>query len=107
MLKAVGDIGFMISGIALVLFPLMFLVTVKWWTDWLGRIIALMFTVIGLIMTLSMVRLMGIPLPGIIWWRAFLFPALGLASWAACIGFAWSQFLAPRVRARRERTRKE
>jgi hypothetical protein len=103
MVKAAGDIGFVLSGIALVLFPIMFLTSVRWWSDWLGRIIAAMFTVIGLLMALSMIRLLGVPLAGLFWWRAFLFPSLAVASWAACIAFIWSQFIAPRVRGRKIR----
>lgn len=105
MVKAAGDIGFVLSGIALVLFPIMFLSSVRWWTDWIGRIVAVMFSTIGFMMLLSMARLIGVPLPGLFWWRAFLFPLLAVASWGACIAFIWAQFIAPR--RRKSRIRKE
>ena len=103
MVELVGDIGFVVSGIALVTFGFMFLMTVRWWTDWLGRIIALVVFVIAFMMLLGLVRLLGLPLPGLFLWRAILFPLLAVGSVGANVVFIWAQFIAPRVRKRRSR----
>jgi len=105
-LKIIGDIGFLVAGVGSAIFTILFLGTVKWWTDVLGRVLACVVGSIGIIMALSMVRLFGLPLPGLFWWRAIMFNALALAIWSGVIAFSWSQFFAPRRRARRARSDK-
>lgn len=101
MLKLAGDIGFVLAGTGAIALASIFIASVRWWKDPLGWIMALLGGSIGAIMGLSMVRLIGLPLPGLFWWRAFLFNSLGIALWAGFGAFVWSQFLAPRKRARK------
>jgi hypothetical protein len=97
-LKLAGDVGFVLATLGVVAFTVLFLTSVRFWTDWLGRLVAAVFISVLLIMALSVVRLMGFPLPGLFWWRAFLFNALGVAIWSGVVGFVWAQFYAPRLR---------
>lgn len=101
MLELAGDIGFVVAGLGAIALSLAFLLCVRWWTDPLGWILAGLSFSVGTILGLSMVRLLGLPLPGLFWWRAFLFNALGIALWFGFGAFVWSQFMAPRKRARK------
>jgi hypothetical protein len=96
MMKTIGDLAFVASALMLGSFSLLFLFSVKWWTDPLGRIIAGVLTVILLIMSLAVLILTGVPLPGKQWWRIFLYGSLALLMFAANIAFIWAQFFAPR-----------
>lgn len=98
MLKVAGDVGFVTATLGVVVFTALFFSSVRWWTDWLGRAIAAVFGSIFFIMVLAAVRIIGFPLPGLFWWRAFLFNALGLAIWGGVAGFVWAQFFAPRLK---------
>lgn len=100
MLETVGDVGFVMAGVGMLVLGVLFLTCVRWWTDLLGAIIAAAFGAISLIMSLAAIRLVGLPLPGLFWWRAILFNVLGVVFWAGAAGFIWAQFIAPRVRRR-------
>lgn len=104
MLKIIGDIGFVAAAAGLALFAVMFLVSVRWWTDLLGRSIAAVMAVVAAIVILATIVLLGLPLPAVAWWRAILYPALAVAVWSGTIGFIWAQYIAP-VRSRK-RSRK-
>lgn len=99
-MKAIGDLAFIASALMLGTFSIMFLLSVRWWTDPLGRIIAGVLTVVLIIMSLAVVVLTGVPLAGIQWWRVFLYGGLALFMFAGNIVFVWAQFIAPRKRAR-------
>ena len=100
MLKTIGDYGFIASALMLGMFSILFLASVRWWTDPLGRIIAGVLTVVLLIMSLAVVVLVGIPLPGINWWRVFLYGTLATLMAVGNVTFIWAQFFAPRRKAR-------
>jgi len=102
-LKLAGDVGFVLAGTGAFAFALLFFICVRWWSDLLGRILAGAIGSIAFIMVLSMVRLIGLPLPGLFWWRAFLFNALGLVLWAGAGAFVWTQFFASSRRAKKAR----
>jgi hypothetical protein len=98
MLEVIGDIGFLLSAAMLILFSLLYLICVRWWTDILGRLIASVLIIIFTIMTLASIRILDVPLPGVQWWRAGLYGGLGVSMTAANAVFVWSQFIAPRVK---------
>jgi hypothetical protein len=101
MLESVGNVGFITSALMFVLFTFLFLFSVRWWTDALGRMIAAVLTTVVLIMCLASMVVLGVPLPGINWWRAFLYGILALVLGFSNGFFIWAQFLAPRIRRRR------
>ncbi|MET0418709.1 MAG: hypothetical protein ABW022_22060 [Actinoplanes sp.] len=101
MLNTIGDVGFVVSAAMFILFGFLFLTSVRWWTDALGRAIAAVLVPIILVMALASVVLMGIPLPGLQWWRAFLYGTLGTALTVSNGMFIWAQFFAPRIRRKR------
>lgn len=107
MLRQIGDIAFLVAGSGILAFTVLFLGLVRWWTDALGRLIALVMLSEALIITLALVRLFGVPLPGLYWWRAFLFGTLGVGLWTGCVLFVWAQFIAPRRRKPRKLEREE
>lgn len=100
-LRVIGNIGFVTAAVALVLFALLFLTSVRWWTDPLGRAIASVVATVAVICLLASIVLMGFPIPFIHWIRAILYPLLGVTAWSATIAFIWSQFFAPRRRVAR------
>lgn len=104
MLRAIGDVGFVFASLGVVAFTVLFLVAVRWWTDHLGRAIASVMGLTSLIAILACFRLMDIPLVGgVDLWRAIIYPLLGLSLWVSVVMFTWAQFIAPRVKSRRER----
>lgn len=95
-LRVIGNVGFVSAAIALTLFAVLFLTSVRWWTDTLGRAIAGVVATVAVICLLASIVLLGFPVPFVQWLRAILYPLLGLTAWSATIAFIWSQFLAPR-----------
>jgi hypothetical protein len=104
-----GSWGYQIGAVGIVAFTLVFLVNVRWWTDWLGRVIALTLSSLSSVLIVTTLRQLHIDLPGgILWWRFFSFWLFGLGVWAGLGTFVWSQFLAPRIKLRpRLTTRRE
>lgn len=100
-MKTVGDVGLVLAGVGIIVFTTLYLVSVRWWTDHLGRAVAAFFGSVGAIMALVIWRVIGWPLPGVHWWRAFLFNAMAVSIWAGVIGFVWAQFIQRRVRSAR------
>lgn len=96
MLDRVGDLGFLASAVMMLVFALLFLGSVRWWTDRLGRIIASVLTTMVLIMAFATLIVMGVKVPAVELWRAILYNALALSLLGANIGFIWAQFYAPR-----------
>src|SRR4030042_352533 len=101
MLKAIGDWGFVFAGSGVVVFTLLFLLSVRWWSDHLGRAIAAVTGLTSLIAALGIARFVDTPVPGgIDMWRAVIYPLLGASLWASIILFAWVQFIRPIVRGK-------
>lgn len=100
MLKLIGDVGFVVAAVGVLTFSLSFLIAVPWWTDRLGRAIAGVLGSVSIILILSILRLLQVPIPGLFWWRAFVFTAFAATIWAATFAFIWAQFLAPRIKRR-------
>lgn len=101
MMQTIGDVGLIAAGIGIIVFWILFGISVRWWTDWLGRIIFAFFSSIGIIMALVIVRVGGIPLPYIQTWRAILFGSMAVTIWMGVFAFVWAQFVQRRVRSAR------
>lgn len=104
MLERIGDIGFLTAASMLLCFSILFLTCVTWWKDLLGRVIALILGVMVTIMILASLVVFDVPIPGKMWWRAFLYNLLAFAMFLANVAFVWSQFIAPRRKKRQGRT---
>lgn len=102
--QQVGDIGIIVASFGVVAFSVLFLTCVRWWSDWLGRSIAAVTAVPAIILGLSVYRLIGGDLiGGVQVWRATLFPLMGVVIWVAGGFFIWAQFIAPRVKRKKEK----
>lgn len=97
-MRAAGDFGLIAAGVGIIIFTMLFMTSVRWWTDHLGRAIAAFFGSVAAIFALVIVRVAGFPLPGVQVWRAFLFNAMAVSMWAGLVGFVWAQFVQRRVR---------
>src|ERR1044071_985508 len=97
-LEQLGTIGYEVSAFGVLFVTIAFLSIVRWWTDILGRVLAAVLSTVSLILILTLLRLVHIQIPGLIWWRIILFWSFGLAVWAGLFTMIWAQFLAPRLR---------
>jgi hypothetical protein len=87
---------------------LIFLVSVRWWTDVLGRILAFVFGSMATMCAVIIVVTLGIPVPGLVHVRAALYTAFAVSVWGGVVAFLWAQFAAPRLRRyRRDHTKGE
>lgn len=100
MIEAIGDAGFVMAATGLGTFSVLFLVSVRWWSDWLGRSITSVIATAGVIAIVAALVLLGVDVPEIRVVRAILYPLFGLATWLATGIFIWAQFIAPRRRLR-------
>lgn len=110
MVETLGNIGYQVGAVGIVAFAVSFLVITRWWTDLLGRLVAGVLITISAVLTMTVMRMLEVPLPGgLMVWRLVVFWAFGLAVWTALSTFLWAQFLAPRIRKQTGRmtTRRE
>lgn len=101
MLRDFGSLGYQAGAVGVVAFTFCYLVAVRWWTDWLGRVIAsVLFTTSG-VLIVTAIRQLRPDLEGPLFvWRAVFFCGFGITIWGSLITFVWSQYFAPRVRYR-------
>lgn len=97
-----GTYAFMIAAVAFIVFSFTYFVTITWWTDTLGLAIAGVLGPTTLILMVSCIRLFDIPVPGYWWMRAVLDSVFAIAMVCGVIIFIWSQFMAPRIRNRKD-----
>lgn len=104
-----GSWGYQIGAAGIVAFTIAFLVVVRWWTDSLGRVVAMALSTTSGVLVITTLRQLHIDLPGgILWWRVIVFWAFGVGVWSSLCTFIWAQFIAPRVgRKPRMTTRRE
>lgn len=96
-MELIGNIGYWIGSVGILVFTLAFLLSVRWYTDILGRVIASVFAVISAVLLMSVARMLEVDLPGgLFLWRAVLFVLFGASVWSAVVVFMWAQFWAPR-----------
>lgn len=115
MLIEIGNWGYQVGAVGIVAFTIAFLVITRWWTDSLGRLVAGVLLMISLVLSMTVLRMFDIPLPGgLPIWRVIVFWGFGVSVWVGLITFLWAQFLAPRIRrsggrmtTRREHNRDE
>jgi MFS family permease len=97
-----GSLGYQIGAAGIVAFTVAFLVSVRWWTDWLGRVIAgVLFSTSG-VLAIVVLRQIDPDQEG--WFlvaRAIVFWVFGIAVWASLATFVWAQFFAPRIKGTR------
>lgn len=101
-MQAVGDIGLVLAGVGIIMFTLLFGVSVRWWSDWMGRIIFSFFGSMAVIMGFAVWRVIGLPLSYVQLWRAVLFGTMAVSIWGGVIAFVWAQFVQRRVRSGRK-----
>lgn len=96
-MELIGNIGYWVGSVGIVVFTASFLVSVRWYTDILGRVIASVFTVISAVLLMTVARMLDVDLPGgLFLWRAVLFVLFAASVWSAVVVFIWAQFGAPR-----------
>lgn len=99
MVENIGNIGYQVGAIGIVLFSASFLIITRWWTDLLGRLVAGVLFTISAVLSMTVARMMNVEFPGgLFLWRAIVFWAFAFAVWTALCTFVWAQFLAPRIR---------
>lgn len=105
---SIGALGYQVGAAGIVAFTLCYLVAIKWWTDWLGRVLAgVLFTTSAVLVTITL-RQLNPDLAGHYFvWRAIAFWGFGLAVWASWATFLWAQFFAPRLKHRTTRKDKQ
>lgn len=105
-LDLLGTIGWQVGAAGIVAVTLTYLIIVRWWTDHLGRIIAALLIALSLVLTLTVVRILRVDLPGKdLVWRVVVFWLFGAAVWSAFFTMVWAQFFAPRLRNRASKDR--
>jgi len=104
-----GSWGYQVGALGIVAFTLAYLMNVRWWTDWLGRVVALVLSTMSGVLFITTLRQLNINLPGgILLWRVIAFWLFGLGVWIGLGTFIWAQFIAPRtMRKSRLSTRRE
>jgi hypothetical protein len=99
MVELIGDISFVLAALALVVFAVLFLTAVRWWTDQLGRSIAGVVATIAFIVLLGILRIAGlIASSDLDWIRAIMYPILAVTTWIGTGTFIRAQFLLRRHR---------
>lgn len=107
MTQSIAVVGYVAIGAGIIVFTVLFLTCVRWWSDVLGWTIAAVCFMFSLTLGLGIYRLFGGPLPGgTLLWSAILYPAIAVVVWSAAGTFIWSQFVARRVR-RKNRAEKQ
>jgi hypothetical protein len=87
-----GSIGFLVLSFGSLLFALLYLSMTRWYKTFMGTLIAIHVTGIGILTTYLSLRIWDIDVPGVEWVRLIIFWVLGLAMIAASIGFLQIQF---------------
>jgi MFS family permease len=97
-----GSIGYQVAAAGILLFTVSFLVVVKWWTDWLGRVLAGVLSATSAVLVVTTIRQIWPGLGGgVLVIRAIVFWLFGLAVWSGLATFVWAQFFAPRIKGTR------
>ncbi|MET0416557.1 MAG: hypothetical protein ABW022_11110 [Actinoplanes sp.] len=98
----IGSLGFQIGALGILLFTFLFLVAVRWWTDWLGRVFGGVLFATSAVLAMTAYRQIN-PEHGEIVFivRAIIFWLFGIAVWSSLVTFVWAQFFAPRSRGSR------
>jgi hypothetical protein len=95
-----GSWGYRIGALGIVAFTVSFLMTVRWWSDLLGRVLAVVFTVMTVVFITSAYRTAHpIDTPSFLLWRTIVYWAYGAGIWGGLLTFLWFQFFAPRIKA--------
>lgn len=103
-LLELGDWGYRIGSVGIVVFTVAFLVVVRWWSDLLGRVIAGVFSITsGILLTGAYRTLEPGDTPVFLWWRAVIYVLFGVVIWSGIFTFIWVQFFAPRIKERKDK----
>jgi len=98
----VGSLGYQIGAVGIVFFTVAFLVSVRWWTDWLGRVLAGVLFATSAVLVVTTIRQLNPDLGGsFLIVRAVVFCLFGAAVWTSLATFVWAQFFAPRIKGTR------
>lgn len=94
-----GSLGYQVGAAGIIAFTLAFLVVVRWWTDWLGRVMASVLCSTSAVLVITTLRQLH-PEWGdtYLTWRLVVFWVFGLAVWSSLATFVWAQFFAPRLK---------
>lgn len=101
MLLNVGNVGYQVGAGGILAFTLAYLITVRWWSDHLGRVIAGVFSSMSMVLMVTTMRMVS---PEIVTnhtyagFRILVFWTFGLGVWFALVSFVWAQFFADRIR---------
>lgn len=104
MLRDIGNYGYQAGAVGVVAFTICYLVAVRWWTDWLGRVLAsVLFTTSG-VLIITAIRQIRPEWQGPLFvWRAIFFCGFGITIWGSLATFVWSQYFAPRIKHRKNK----
>lgn len=97
-----GSLGYQVGAAGIVFFTVAFLVSVRWWTDWLGRVLASVLFATSAVLIVVVLRQLFPEWEGpFLVVRAAVFWLFGVSIWVSLATFVWSQFFAPRVKGTR------
>jgi hypothetical protein len=97
-----GSLGYQIGAGGIIAFTVAFLVSVRWWTDWLGRVIAgVLFSTSAVLVVVVLRQLFPEWEGSFLIVRAAVFWFFGVSIWISLASFVWSQFFAPRIKGSR------
>lgn len=97
-----GSLGYQIGAVGIVAFTLAFVIVVRWWTDWLGRVLAGVLSATSAVLVVTTIRQIWPELGGgMLIVRTVVFWVFGLAVWSGLATFLWAQFIAPRIKGTR------
>lgn len=106
-LHEVGSLGYQVGALGILVFTVSFLVTVRWWTDFLGRVLAFVFMGVSAVLVVSAYRTLANPDGhGFFIMRAVVYWTFAAGIWSGLVAFFWTQFFARRA-TRRERRNEE
>lgn len=99
-LELLGNVGYQVGAVGILFVTVIYYISVRWWTDPLGRTLAAVLGTVSTVLIMSILRMLDVPIPNLLLWRALVFWMFGLAVWSGLLTMVWSLFFAPRLRIR-------
>lgn len=92
MVELWGNVGFLVFSVSILVFTFIYLTMSRWYTSFLGTILAVFTSGVLVLCVYICLRVWGIDLPGVEWLRLILFWILGLSMLGSVVGFLEVQF---------------
>jgi hypothetical protein len=92
MVELIGDIGFLVFTAGATIFTLLYLTGSRWFKSFMGTLIAIFMICVVFLCDYLALRIWNINVPGVEMVRLVMFWTMGIAMFAAVIGFLEIQF---------------